>query len=448
MKFGFTRIFGSSASLVLAVGLLASLFVPAEAQSETVLPQYSKNIHLGVTSCAGSTCHGATTPWPGSTVLQTEYVTWSQKDAHAKAYSVLHNDASKRIAANLGLKNAHEADICLDCHADNVASNKRSRVFQLSDGVGCEACHGGAQSWLGLHVSGIASHADNVKAGMFPTEDPVKRAELCLSCHFGNDKKFVTHKIMGAGHPRISFELDTFTAIQPAHFEIDDDYRKRKHVANGIQTWAIGQAMALERRLDAMLDPKTGQDGIFPELVFFDCQACHHSLTEPRWQPRPSTGLGPGVVRFDDSNLLMLRIITSALDPDMGRMLGEKTKKLHEASQVSMQDFHTAAKDLKNATKDMVKIFAAHKFGKADVTTLLKGLVQEAAAAEYSDYAGAEQAVMAISAVLDAAAKMGMKSESDAAQGQLDVAFKALQKYDDWDHEALKRAIVSLKIPE
>ena len=116
---------------------------------QTVLPQNADDIHLGVTSCAGSTCHGATTPWAGSTVLQNEYMTWEQYDPHSKAYSVLMNKTSKKIAANLGIGKAHEAKICLDCHADNVPKNKRGRVFQISDGVGCEACHGGAAlAWV------------------------------------------------------------------------------------------------------------------------------------------------------------------------------------------------------------------------------------------------------------------------------------------------------------
>ena len=121
--------------------------------------------------------------------------------------------------------------------------------------------------------------------------------------------KIVTHGIMGAGHRLV--ELDTFTATQPAHYEIDKDYYERKIVSNGMQTWAIGQALALEKRFEALL--KMGETGgIFPELVLFDCQACHHSLLTQKWQPRPGTGLGPGVVRFDDSNLLMLQIIWKA----------------------------------------------------------------------------------------------------------------------------------------
>ena len=58
---------------------------------------------------------------------------------------------------------------------------------------------------------------------------------------------------MGAGHPRLDFELDTFTATQPAHYEIDKDYYERKIVSNGMQTWAIGQALALEKRFEALL---------------------------------------------------------------------------------------------------------------------------------------------------------------------------------------------------
>ena len=412
---------------------------------QTVLPQNANDIHLGVTSCAGSTCHGATTPWAGSTVLQNEYMTWEQYDPHSKAYSVLMNKTSKKIAANLGIGKAHEAKICLDCHADNVPKNKRGRVFQISDGVGCEACHGGGQRWLGLHVSGIGTHEDNVKAGLYPTEDPVKRAELCISCHFGDETKFVTHRIMGAGHPRMSFELDTFTAIQPAHYKIDNDYRKRKIVANGIQTWAIGQAIAMERRLDALLDPKRNKDGIFPELVLYDCQACHHSLMEQKWQTRPGTGLGPGVVRFDDSNLLMLQIIVSNIDPRKGALLVQQTKILHRSTTENEVKYFAAARTLKKTSSELVALFSSHKFGKKDVSKLLDGLVDRANKAEFSDYVGAEQAIMGISAVLSTADRMGMKAATKSAKKAVDRAFLALAKYDDWDYAAFKTAVGAIK---
>lgn len=423
--------------------VLGIVTTTSEARAQT--PQYGQDLHIGVTSCAGSTCHGATSPWENSTVLQNEYVTWSQKDPHSKAYTVLLNDASKRIAANLGLPNAHEADLCLDCHADNTPKDKRGRFFQISDGVACEACHGGAQRYLGIHISGAANHQDNLNAGMYPTEDPVKRAELCLSCHFGDDKKFVTHRIMGAGHPRMSFELDTFTAIQPAHFEIDNDYRKRKAVANGVRTWAIGQAIALKRRVDAAADAKRGWDGLFPELVLFDCQACHHPLTAPTWQPRPSTGLPSGVVRFDDSNALMLGIIADHVDSDLGATLKQQMKDLHASTLQGLEAYKAAANALKETADGLVAKFSTHAFGKDDIAALMTGVLAEAAAAEFSDYAGAEQAVMALSAIAAAAREVGMADLAKGIDAPLAKAFTALDKYDGWDHPGFQAAIAEIK---
>src|SRR5262245_65747925 len=104
--------------LLSAVLLLATL--PAAA-ADPLLPYPAPGKHLGVVNCASSLCHGSVTPWKGSNVLQTEYVTWSRVDKHAsKAYSVLFEERSQRIARNLGLKEpAQNAKLCLDCHTHN-----------------------------------------------------------------------------------------------------------------------------------------------------------------------------------------------------------------------------------------------------------------------------------------------------------------------------------------
>lgn len=416
--------------LALLVAPAAALVLMPAAATAAPLPQYAPDNHLGVTSCAGSTCHGSAAPWRDSTVLQNEYITWQQKDRHAKAYATLHTDRSKRIARNLGLKNAHEAPVCLDCHADNPAPAQRGKVFQISDGVGCESCHGGAERWLGVHISGAASHDENIKAGMYPTEDPVARATLCLSCHFGTADKFVTHRIMGAGHPRMSFELDTFTAIQPAHFRVDDDYRKRKHVANGVQTWAIGQALAIAATLDGLLDPKRNRDGIFPELVFFDCHACHHPMSNIRWEPRAGTGLGPGVPRLNDANLVMLRVIAGHLDSAMGERLRRETLALHGAVGNGNEATVAAARTLRATVASLVDRFSQHNFGRADMQALLVGLVKEGMAGEYVDYAAAEQATMALSSVVSALHGSGAIDEPrhKAMLAALDKCYETVAK--------------------
>ena len=65
----------------------------------------------------------------------------------------------------------------------------------------------------------------------------------------------------------------------------------------------------------------------------------------------------------------------------------------------------------------------------------------EAAAAEFSDYAGAEQATMALSAISSAARTAGMKDLAKTIDAALDKAFKALEKYDGWDYAGFTAAI-------
>ena len=96
----------------------------------------------------------------------------------------------------IGTRSASTAPICLNCHADNVPSDKRGPKFQISDGVGCEACHGGSEKWIQSHAAESATHKGNVALGMYSTEQPLKRAELCLGCHLGTKDRFATHAIM------------------------------------------------------------------------------------------------------------------------------------------------------------------------------------------------------------------------------------------------------------
>ena len=431
----------------LGAGITIAAAPQLVAQEELVLPQYRPDVHLGVASCAGSTCHGAVEPWQGSNVLQNEYVTWQRHDKHAKAYEVLLNEKSKRIAKNLGLGDAHTADICLDCHTDNVPANLRSKQFQVSDGVACEACHGGAMRWLGIHISGVATREAEVEAGMFPTEDPVHRASLCLSCHFGDDKKFVTHRILGAGHPRLSFELDTFTAIQPAHYKADRDYIERKRVANGVKTWAIGQAVAVNQILDAILDPKRGQEGIFPELAFFDCQACHHPMSNLRWAPRAGTELGPGIPRVNDANLVILRVIGQRIEPEVGKALREQTLALHKASTESYEAMLEAAKAIRETVRTLIVSFAEQEFDTEQMLALLNGVVEEGLLGAYVDYAAAEQATMAIGAIVAAMKTAGAINDKQhkAMAAILEKGYQAVAKDEEYTPAAFVTALKEFK---
>jgi len=376
--------------------------------------------HLGVASCAGSTCHGATSPVAGTNVQLNEYVTWVRHDKHAKAYEILLSDASKRIARNLGIGEAHTAKVCLDCHADNPPASKRGPAFQITEGVGCEGCHGGAQNWLSSHTAGPA-HSDNVAKGMVATDDPAVRAALCLSCHFGNQEKFVTHRMMGAGHPRMSFELDTFTQLQPAHFVVDEDYRKRKGAVPGIKLWAIGQAVMAREHMAVLADSRRNRDGLFPEFVLFDCHSCHSSMRNKDWQPRSSGVRTPGMPHVNDSSLVMLQVLTNVIDPSLGKAVSAKIRTLHRDGATGMAQLSAAAGDLRDLTAQMAAKFAASPFDGDVMKNMIRALVQAGLDGNYSDFADAEQAAMAIDTLIAA-----MRNEKAASEEQLAKLSKSL----------------------
>lgn len=423
------------------------LYGPAIAKDQLEIPFIAEDTHLGVASCAGSSCHGALEPWANSTVLQNEYIVWEEEDPHSGTYKVLLTDESQRIAANLGLGRAEDEDLCLDCHADNVPEERRAKGFQISDGVGCEACHGGAVNWLGQHISGEADHAANLSNGLYPSEDPVARAELCLSCHFGTKDRFVTHRIMGAGHPRLAFELDTYTWTQPGHVVIDADYKSRKGNISSVQVWAVGQAVAVDSLLEAMLDPNRNRDGIFPELVFFDCHACHHPMSNIRWAPRDSHEIGPGIPRIYDANLIMMQILLQRIDPALAETVAVRSKLLHQASLKGYDAVITAAKDLKHATEGVIDRLAAHSFSAADTKALMVGLLQQGLSGEYVDYAAAEQATMAASAILQSMSDDGMISRAQYIElsAVLNDCYSVIEKDEEYSPRQFLAALQKLE---
>lgn len=385
------------ALLCLLVGVLALGKVARAA----TFPQQDTQKHLGVASCASSTCHGAVSESKDSNIWRNEYRIWSKHDKHAQAFKVLQNAQSKAIAAKLGIADASKAKECLDCHADNVSAAARGPKFQLTDGIGCEGCHGGSEKWIKSHTDTQATHAKNLAAGMYPTEDPNARAALCLSCHLGNDNQFATHRIMGAGHPRMSFELDTFTVLQPAHYNVDDDYRKRKGEITDPVMWAVGQVQTAKRFV-ALLDSHWFKSGsLVPEPSFFDCHACHHPMNDQRWQASElQSGLPAGTVRLNDAPLTMLRVIAARKAPDLANELVTATRNWHKASLVSRDAVVSAGTTLHAVLDRMETTFRKSDFSNADLQGIVNDLFDQAGKGEYRDYTSAEQAVMAIDMIV------------------------------------------------
>jgi hypothetical protein len=414
------------------------------AQPQAPLPNQSQDKSLGTVNCTTSTCHGSITPWQGGHILQNEYTTWSRLDPHARAYQTLLSAQSKKIAEKLGLKQgAHNAKICLDCHAHNIPVKQRGERFDITDGVSCEACHGPAQPWIQSHTVENNSHANNLNKGLYPTASPSAQARLCLSCHQGSESKPMTHRIMGAGHPRIAIEIDTFSGILPAHWRIDDDYHQRKGTPDTIKLWALGQGIAVEELLIHLMDPKRGHDGLFPELVLFDCHACHHPMNKEQYSTR--SGVGPGRIRLNDSNLLMMRALVKVIDPKSAETFHEKIRALQLAISEGQGDAMTQARLLLETVQQYNQRFEQRHFSNQDLQGVLKAVVDEAAQGLYSDYAGAEQAYMAITSLAMGLSKRGALVNAKEVNRHLALLRKLLANDDKYQADAFQKQLSLLR---
>jgi hypothetical protein len=387
----------ATASVALAADTVLKPGTLPPAAMKLLLPYESPNKHLGVASCSSSVCHGNVKSTSNYDVQLNEYVTWSHDDAHSKAFSILKSERSRAIAAKLGLPNAYDAKICLDCHADNVPATARGKEFNLTDGIGCEACHGGAEKWIESHTMKTTSYEDNLKNGMYPTATLSNRAPLCLSCHVGNAEKFATHRIMGAGHPRLSFELDTFQALQPPHHQIDKDYAARKPVYSRTAVWAYGQLEAARMQVQLIQQYFSKDGAVFPELALFSCHSCHESsMRQLDWaRGMTTTGTQPGSVPLADGHLRMEIVIALQMSTPGARDLVALSQSMQEASATSRDRVVQIAGRLEETLRQIEAQAAARQWSNAERTALLTAILELGSRREYRDYISAEQAVMA-----------------------------------------------------
>jgi hypothetical protein len=426
---------------------LSSLLLMPSAFAGTVsgsVAEIHANKHLGAASCASSTCHGSTTVYKDSNVMQNEFTVWQESDKHARSFETLKSAQSRSITQKLGLGEPTQAKVCLDCHSNNVPVAQRGEKFQMEDGVSCEACHGGSENWIATHTNKDVSHADNLKAGLYPTEVPVARAKMCLSCHMGTQDRMITHKIMGAGHPRLQFELDAFTWFNP-HYVIDADYIKRKGEFNGARDWALGQGIAAKNLLEQLSGP-TGWSGIFPELVLFDCHACHKKMSANTWASRPSTGLGPGVVRLNDANLVTYRHVLNIVDTSLAARLRDQTKALHRATTQSRDSTLKAAKAISGTIESSLARVSSYPFESASLSKVLASLLRDAEAGDYRDFAGAEQAALAAQSVISGFEASGAisKEKADALNVYVDRVNETVANGDTFQNARFVASLRSL----
>ena len=437
----------------LAFALLVALLFRPDAAVATAQAGGGGTL-VGVATCGGTTCHGRSEA-DGKIVRQDELMIWQDEanpsGAHSRAWRVLAEPRSRAIAQRLGIGEATSAPMCLGCHA-TPASAPRGARFQTSDGVGCEACHGAASGWLSSHYAVGASHAANVSRGMVPLDNPKARAAVCLDCHFGSADpgQFVNHRIMAAGHPRIAFELDLFSTLQQHHNE-DRDYASRKGRTNSVQTWTVGQAMALDRSLTLFADARRGTEGMYPEFYFLDCHSCHRPISDdPRFEPttldNPGRPIPEGMPPYNDENMIMLSAAARIAAPGLADRFDRDSRAFHQAMTKDRASAVAAAAALRDHARALANAFAGATMGRAQTQAIIDAIAGEATSRRFTDYAGSVQAVMATDTLLSALVNMGEVSPSaaESIRGDINEAYRAVRDPNAYRPEAFRASLTQV----
>jgi hypothetical protein len=394
--------------------------------------------HMGVATCASSVCHGNASSKPDANILHSEYVIWGQDDPHASAFRTLQSPQSARIAEKLAIGRAEQAPVCLSCHSDWVVEKQRGPRFQLSDGVGCESCHGGAEKWLKPHTEKGVSHHKNVENGLVELDKARVKAAVCQGCHIGGEERFAGHDIMGAGHPRLQFELANYSEALPEHHRVDDDYHTRKQVSNAVQLWSEGQVSAAINVVDGLLGVRFAGTGMWPELAYFDCHACHQSMAPINWQTRKmSTGLAPGSVRLNDSAFQVVSLLLHVRDEIKAQSWDNGIISLHLASTEGVDQVRAMAKRLRRTLLILQESLGDQPLTKKQAEAIAWKMVSYSRASAFNDYMTAEQITMALNIML----RDDVIGSAEAYRAPLDALYNSLNNQHDFDVRAFRQAM-------
>jgi hypothetical protein len=239
---------------------------------------------IGVAGCLAASCHG------GKSLIGGEATAWLSRDAaHRRAYDVLFNDVSVRMAKRLGIEAAHRDARCLACHstASIATTGQQGERFAVEFGVGCESCHGGAGEWVARHTTRewrTLPAAERAFLGFRDLKSLTTRATTCVTCHVGSPAATVDHDLIAAGHPRLAFEMSAYHALLPKHWNAAVELQTDP--VQETRLWAIGHIASAKALSDISLARadrahQRGERFVAPDLAEFDCQACHHDLGEP-----------------------------------------------------------------------------------------------------------------------------------------------------------------------
>lgn len=102
--------------------------------------------------------------------------------AHSKAYKLLGTPEAMEVAKKRGVENPQQDPKCLRCHTAgyDAPPELRGKKFDITEGVGCEACHGaGGDYYKSKVMKGLrAGTIEPASVGLIKPDE-----STCKRCH-------------------------------------------------------------------------------------------------------------------------------------------------------------------------------------------------------------------------------------------------------------------------
>jgi hypothetical protein len=400
--------------------------------------------YIGPGSCAATSCHGSVKPIANSRILQNEYSTWILKDKHSRAYQALTGDVGERMARILRLgSKAEEAQKCLACHALAPPPELRGRPYEISEGVSCESCHGPAQGWLGQHTAKDSpeKHAKSVELHMTDTRNVIPRTERCLECHLGTSQKFVDHEMIAAGHPDLFFELDSFSAIMPRHWNQPRQTPSNQPAEDPawvtVRDWSTGQAVQLRKSMDRLIwrakNERYDKKDVWPEYSELSCFACHHSLgpAKDSWrQEHGFPGRRAGDPAYNTSRSIVFHLLAKQVDPAAAQDLEKQVTAVADEMSKLNPDRNAVVAAASAAVPSAQRIaerLATLEYNQDLALKMLHRIADDSENIALADERAAEQAAMAIDSLYIAYSKQAKPANAPEARAAINALFQQLE---------------------
>jgi hypothetical protein len=366
----------------------------------------------------------------------TEGKVWQTEDKHRLAYLALQGKRAQEMGKRLNIDVTKERS-CLACHGVNfddqeVKDRSLNAKFKLEEGINCAVCHGPYARWADQH-HGLQFREEwarktraekQTEGGMTDLWNPVRRTQVCASCHIGNtaEGKVVTHDMYVAGHPPLpSFEIATFCQQMPMHWKLMRDkspavQKRLQYQAGELEETrlvieggvvAFREAMTLYATQADHCSAQANPSDRLLDLANFDCYACHHQLRYPAWRitrgPLGQPGRPP--LRPWPTVLVALGIHHAAPEDrarhqEYSRAFEEKLQRLNQVSTVepfgNAPEVAKAAHDLVQWSNELLKAMGSRKYDRDAARHALRELT---AVKEIVDFDSARQIAWAFNAI-------------------------------------------------